>query len=361
VSGRARYDASSAEWISGAGRTPILDAGGRGGLEIGPGRVQDEPGDLRGAADAERVLGADALADGHQRPAATEEAAVEAAAVDARHQDRADERQAVLAAVVVPGEHQVDAPGGQPVELVGGVAEHDPQVGLGHPGRLERRAPRGRRPPQGQGRPPDLEARPAPVQDGEPRAPQLRDRPASVAAEVVVAQDRELARTAPDAGEHRRDPLQGRLVVDQVAGEDDQVGLPAPRLVGHGLEEPPRVAPAEVQVAQVHQAQAVARRGQAGHLEAPLHPPQPQGLVAGQAQPPRPGPVPDQGSGPQPLGQVDPLRPRRGAPGGLRRRGRSSSRAGPPGRSPGRSRRKPGPARATRPIRRAGPSRPGPP
>ena len=63
----------------GDGPPPLLGRGCLRGLEAGARRPQHEPGDFGRAADAERVLGGDPLADGHQRPSAAEEAEDETA------------------------------------------------------------------------------------------------------------------------------------------------------------------------------------------------------------------------------------------------------------------------------------------
>ena len=100
---------------------------------------------------------------------------------------------------------------------------------------------------------------------------------------VVVAQDRELAQAGLQSAEHRLDPVDRVVVLDEVAGDDEQVGAPAAAGVDDRLEELPLEAGGEVEVAELDDLQAVERRGQVRDRHVPLAEAQPERLVAAAA------------------------------------------------------------------------------
>ena len=76
---------------------------------------------------------------------------------------------------------------------------------------------------------------------------------------VVVAQDRVLAQPGLQRREHGLDPGDRLVVLDQVAGQDDQVGLPVAAGVDHPLEVTPVGTGREMKVGELDDRQAVER------------------------------------------------------------------------------------------------------
>ncbi len=229
-----------------------------------------------------------------------------------------------------------------PVELVGRVAQQEPEVGLGHraPGRAP--GPRGTDvPPSASVAPADLEAGPAPFQVGEAGLAERPADPVGVVVEVVVAEDRERPEPAAEPRQDRHDPVERVVVVDQVAGEERR-GRPPRRAASSAtrLEEPAVEARGEVQVAEVDDAQAVQAAGRPGRVDLPLAPAEPQRLVA--REPQQPGVPARRRSARRPAarGQVDAPTTAPRSPPGRRPEAPASvdGRAGRPARSPGRAR-----------------------
>ena len=130
--------------------------------------LEHEAANLRWAAVTIGVLAGHALAHVQERRSRAEEPPVEPARVDAGHEDGAKCGQPDLAAMVVAREHQVDAPVAGPVELVGRVAQQDPEIGRGYRARQERRPPGRRGASHGQPRTVLFHRAPAPLERCEP-------------------------------------------------------------------------------------------------------------------------------------------------------------------------------------------------
>src|SRR5271166_6020366 len=126
--------------------------------------LEHETANLRWAAVTIGVLAGQALAHVQERRSGAEEPPVEPARVDAGHEDGAKRGQPDLAAMVVTREHQVHAPVAGPVELVGRVAQQDPEIGRGYRSRPNCWPPGCRGAAQGQPRTVLFQRAPAPLE-----------------------------------------------------------------------------------------------------------------------------------------------------------------------------------------------------
>ena len=291
---------------------------------------------------------------------------IEAAARPAGHQDGPDHRQADLPSVIVAREHQVDAPPRRPGRTGGQVAHHQVEVGLGCRPREQVTPPGIARPTQGDPAAGGLDGRPSPFQGPIAGVPHRAIDAPVILSEVVIPQDRELPQAAPQAAQDRLDPGDGRVVVEDVAGEQHEVGLVAPvqQDIGDPLEVVAGIAAGEVEVAQVQDRQAVEPRRQAVQLDRPLGEARPQRLIDRPAKHPRPPTLALRSLQvaevelrlPEPLdaGRRSPQKGRRSSrPGSrsARRTGRGrhkTARSGATPTSPGPRRSRPGPARPGR-------------
>ena len=128
---------------------------------------------------------------------------------------------------------------------------------------VDRRAPGGRGPAQGEGSAVDLEASHRPSRSSNPaRRRARRARPGRSRWSWLPRIANWPSR--PRSREDRLDPVHRGRVVEQVAGEGDEVGVPPGGLVGDDLEELAAVAVREVEVGDLDQGQAVERRGSPG-------------------------------------------------------------------------------------------------
>jgi len=116
------------------------------------------------------VLRPEAFAHVQQGLAKAEEAAIEPAPVKAGHKRGSHHRQAHLAAVIVAGQDQLDAGRACAREKVRGVAQKDPEIGLGRGAEVEPTSPRHCRASQRDCRPGQLQAGPAALDVFIPRA-----------------------------------------------------------------------------------------------------------------------------------------------------------------------------------------------
>ena len=103
---------------------------------------------------------------------------------------------------------------------------------------------------------------------------------------VVISQDSELSQPGFQRAEERLDPLDRFVMLDDVAGDDEQVGCSRLGRRRRRLEEVPVEARGEVKVAELDDLQAVerAQAGRAPHV--PLAKTELERLVAGQPQEP---------------------------------------------------------------------------
>ena len=127
-----------------------------------------EAANLRRATVTIGMLAGHALVHVQERRSRAEKPPVEPARVDAGHEDGAKCGQPDLAAMVVAREHQVHAPVAGPVELVGRVAQQDPEIGRGNRARQERRSPGRRGAAHGQPRTVVFQRAPVPLERCEP-------------------------------------------------------------------------------------------------------------------------------------------------------------------------------------------------
>ena len=198
---------------------------GRGG---GP---EGEAGDLGGAAVADRVLAADPLADVEQRRGRRGRSPGRSGGCSgwASGSGRGPGRR-IWPPWLWPARTRSTPFEAGPGELVGGVAQEDPEVGLGHRVVVERRAPGGGGPAEGQGRAVDLESRPSGLRG---RRTRPAGGPGGPGRGGAGGRGCPGSRTGPSRPrslrEDRLDPVDRRQVVEQVAGEGDEVGVPPRR------------------------------------------------------------------------------------------------------------------------------------
>ena len=150
------------------------------------------------------------------------------------------------------------------------MAHEDANVGRRHVASLKGRSPGGGRSAHGQGDAVDVEGDPAPFERVKPGMAEPRDDRAGLMVLVVIAEDRKLSQAALDSTEHRLDPGDRVVVLDQVAGDDDQIGRPAAASVDHRLEKPALEAGSKMEVAELQDLKAVERRGEIGEAYIPL-------------------------------------------------------------------------------------------
>src|SRR5438874_1692076 len=105
---------------------------------------------------------------------------------------------------------------------------------------------------------------PIPFQRLETGTAQLVDDRPRLVILVVIAQDRELAQPGLERAEQGLDPRDRLVIIDDVPGEDEQIGLPAVAGVDHALEVPTLEARGHVQVAKLDDPEAVERIGEPG-------------------------------------------------------------------------------------------------
>ena len=87
---------------------------------------------------------------------------------------------------------------------------------------------------------------------------------------IVVPQNGELSQASFEPPENRLDPLDHIVVLDDIAGDQEQVGGPGAAGVDDQFEEMPLEARSEVEVAELDDLQPVERAGQARDRHLPL-------------------------------------------------------------------------------------------
>ena len=248
--------------------------------------AQDEGADFGVAAVADRVHAGDAFVHIEEGSLAAEEASVEAPRVAAGHEDRADQWQPDLSAVIVAGEHEVDTPILGLVEEVGGMAEQDAKIGRQDFARVDARTPGRCRAADREGQFIDVDGLPATFQDLKPGPGELLDHFGGKVLVVMISQNCEFAEAGFQWAENGLDPCDCLIVLDDVAGDEEEVRGFGLACIDDAFEEVAVEARGEMEVAELEDVKSVERRWQAGHPQLPIAKAELERVVSGEPQEP---------------------------------------------------------------------------
>ena len=197
-----------------------------------------------------------------------EDALCVAGAMFAWRGDRADDRKADLAAMGVAGEHEVEVGRDRPFELIGCVRKQNPErlacsvagrhifdVGRWH-------EPRQFISGQQKGLPIRIDRSPPTAEVLQAGLDQHLSKPRVIDEPIVVAEDKEHSESCSQPAEYFDAPLQAMVAVEQITGDDCDVGLPSICLRDHFFEIGLCDPAADVQIAQLSNSEAVMLRRQ---------------------------------------------------------------------------------------------------